>query len=508
MGGVDLRHPQHGGPAGETPATRRQQVRLPHRAQIAHQVERRLISDLEPVHIRDRQGEPGPLQKAAKVSHLPHRRDAGGNAALHLGLRLGEGGAKFVQRAAAEQRGDHQAVRLQRQPHLGQKADRVVHTVKRHAADDQIIGITGQRQRLLRAAQRLRLWRPRRRQRSEGRRGVGLNQRPLPRPPAQRLCEQAAARADDGGARKVALHVIQTIRYALRRPRNQEIGVCKEFLNAWRPHLTGVMVKDMHESAYNAPRRALKAPPWARVAAKAALAFVYPPLCPLCRTETAETGGVCASCWREVTFIGGATCRTCGAPVEAGAAGDDNLTCDGCAHAPPAWSRGAAAVVYDGAGRRMILSLKHGDRLDIALLAARWMLKAGRALTEAADVIAPAPLHWRRLAARRFNQAGELARELALAARKEDALALDLMTRTRATPSMDGRGRLDRFANVAGAFELNDPGAVTGRNILLVDDVMTTGATLSACAEICRDAGAKDVNALVFARVARADWPA
>lgn len=280
------------------------------------------------------------------------------------------------------------------------------------------------------------------------------------------------------------------------------------------------MIEKLHDRGHSAPASVLKgtppdkprplAPAWLRRAAKAALGAVYPALCPLCRVETASGGGLCADCWRGATLIDGATCRSCGAPVAPGVGvggGADGQVCDGCAHAPPAWSRGAAAVVYDGAGRRMILLLKHGDRLDIAPLAARWMLKAGAHLVAEADVIAPVPLHWRRLARRRYNQAGELAREVAAAAGRPDAAVLDLLRRIRRTPSMDGRNRGERLANVIDAFAVTSPEQVAGARILLIDDVMTTGATLSACAEALKAAGAADVNALVFARVARADWP-
>lgn len=221
----------------------------------------------------------------------------------------------------------------------------------------------------------------------------------------------------------------------------------------------------------------------------------------------AETGGLCADCWGEVTFIGDATCASCGAPTADGPGHAEDRICDGCAHAPPAWTRGAAAVVYEGAGRKLILMLKHGDRLDIAPVAARWMLRAGAKLVETADVIAPVPLHWRRLAKRRFNQAGELAREVAAAAEKPEAVRFELIRRCVPTSGMDGKNRSERMATVLDVFSVPDAAAVEGKRVLLIDDVMTTGATLSACAEACRAAGAADVNALVFARVARGDWP-
>lgn len=235
---------------------------------------------------------------------------------------------------------------------------------------------------------------------------------------------------------------------------------------------------------------------------------IFPPRCLACRAPTAAPGRLCAACWRDTHFISGATCRRCGVPLVGEAAGETDV-CDGCLRHPPGWDRGAAALTYAGAGRRMVLALKHSDRLDTAPALSGWMARAGRDLLAEADLVAPVPLHWRRLLRRRYNQSAELARRIARIAGRP--VVPDLLVRRRATPPQAG-GRDARAANQSGAFALARPHAkgvrdITGRRILLVDDVLTTGATLSGCAEALKGAGAAGVDVLVLARVAFDESP-
>jgi ComF family protein len=229
---------------------------------------------------------------------------------------------------------------------------------------------------------------------------------------------------------------------------------------------------------------------------------IWPPRCLACTAATAAAQGLCPDCWRDTHFIAGTVCRRCGVPLH-GAAGSEDV-CESCTRHPPAWDRGAAALLYAGAGRRMVLALKHGDRLDMTGPLAGWMAIAGRALLAEAELIAPVPLHWRRLVRRRYNQSAELARQLAR--RSGRPLAVDLLTRRRATAPQAG-GRDARAANQAQAFVLTPRHAerVRGRRVLLVDDVLTSGATLSACADTLRGAGASGVDVLALARVAFED---
>lgn len=233
--------------------------------------------------------------------------------------------------------------------------------------------------------------------------------------------------------------------------------------------------------------------------------LLYPPRCLACREPTETPHGLCAACWRETGFAAGAVCDACGAPLaDSGLAGARPL-CGDCRARPPGWDRGRAALLYEGTGRRLVLLLKHGDRPDLARPLAGLMAAAGRDLLGPGTLLVPVPLHWRRLVRRRYNQSAEIAR--ALADRTGLGWAPELLRRVRPTPSQEGRGREARQANVAGAFAVppGRSGRVRGARLLLVDDVLTTGATLSAAAAALRAAGAARVDVLVAARAGRAD---
>lgn len=216
-----------------------------------------------------------------------------------------------------------------------------------------------------------------------------------------------------------------------------------------------------------------------------------------------QTPGFSADAWGRIAFVDGPVCDGCGAPQEFAIALGGR--CAACEARPHAFARARAACLYDDASRGVILKLKHADRLDLAPLFARWLLRAARELIAEADLVVPTPLHPTRLAVRRYNQAAEIARPLA----RLSGLAYgpDVLKRIKATPSQGGRSGAGRRRNVAGAFASPPSRAalVRGRRVLLIDDVLTTGATADGCARALLAAGAAGVDVAVVARVRQSE---
>lgn len=206
----------------------------------------------------------------------------------------------------------------------------------------------------------------------------------------------------------------------------------------------------------------------------------------------------------DITFLDEPCCACCGFPFEhqlVGVAAFD-LHCGSCLAKRPAFATARAAFQYDEHSRDMVLAFKHGGHTDRLASFAAQMHRAGRVALEGADVLIPVPLHRSRLIKRRYNQAALLAR--ALSKRTRVPLDTTALLRTRRTASQGAKSAVGRRRNVQGAFAVSGPDAVRGKRVVLIDDVMTTGATLNACTRTLKRAGAGRVDALCLARVVRA----
>ena len=232
-----------------------------------------------------------------------------------------------------------------------------------------------------------------------------------------------------------------------------------------------------------------------------AVDLVLPPRCFGCGVLAVRQGELCAACWSGLRFLQEPWCRSCGRPLaHSGAA---QALCGACAGDMPPFDRLRAALAYDDASRGLVLAFKHRERMAGVSTFVRWMHAAARELIDDVDLIVPVPLHRWRLLRRGFNQSGLLAGGLAqLAAR---AWCPDLLVRTRSTASQQGLGARARLENVTRtAFALHPRRrSVEGARILLVDDVFTTGATVSACTAVLRRHGAARVDVVTLARVVR-----
>ena len=235
-----------------------------------------------------------------------------------------------------------------------------------------------------------------------------------------------------------------------------------------------------------------------RSLAGAALDIVYPPVCPGCSTLLGSGASLCPRCWSKLAFIERPYCEILGTPFTHDL-GPGILCADAIANPPP-FDRLRSAALYDDLARALVHSLKYRDRTDLAPMMARWMLRAGGGAVEAADVIVPVPLHRFRLLWRKFNQSAELARAIAHLSGKP--ALVDAVRRTRRTRRQVGLGPRAREDNVRGAFSITPEGreALFGRRVVLVDDVYTTGATVSAVTRTLKRAGVADITVLTFAR--------
>jgi ComF family protein len=236
-----------------------------------------------------------------------------------------------------------------------------------------------------------------------------------------------------------------------------------------------------------------------RSAARTVLDLILPPTCLACRKPVGSAGGLCPACWTQVGFIERPYCERLGTPFPNDTGGP--LLSPAAIASPPAFDRARAAARYSDVARDLIHLLKYGDRLDLARPLGRWMARAGAELLADADALVPVPLHWTRLWQRRFNQSAILARAISETAHVP--VVDHILARTRATAPQVGLARAERSRNVQGAFVVPKEARieVKGQKLVVIDDVLTSGATASVCANVLRRAGATRVDVLVLARV-------
>ncbi|MBV9655602.1 MAG: ComF family protein [Acetobacteraceae bacterium] len=234
---------------------------------------------------------------------------------------------------------------------------------------------------------------------------------------------------------------------------------------------------------------------------RAAIDLLLPPHCPICDAATDAAHALCAACFSRTGFVTEPCCPICGVPFafaeQAGAGG----LCGRCGLQAPPYRRARAALRYDAQARRLILPLKHADRIELARTLAPMMMRAGAALLHDADLLVPVPLHRHRLRARRYNQAAVLAR--AVGRLSDRPLLADALTRSRATAPLGTKSASERYIEMENVIAIRPSlrHRVCGRRVLLVDDVMTSGATAASCARALLAAGAVSVDVLAAARV-------
>ena len=231
--------------------------------------------------------------------------------------------------------------------------------------------------------------------------------------------------------------------------------------------------------------------------------ILFPARCAGCAESVGSHGALCVPCWQNIHFITDPLCHHCGLPFDY-AIGERAL-CGHCMQHKPAYTQARALFRYDQHSRNQILSLKYHDKTGLVPIYGQWLVRIAESYKKQVDVIMPVPLHYSRLVWRRYNQAALLAH--ALADRTQITCLPDTLQRIRKTPTQSGLTRRQREDNVRGAFRIKakNRDLIKGKSVLLVDDVMTTGATLDACARTLHDAGVIDVYVVTLARTVMGD---
>ena len=230
--------------------------------------------------------------------------------------------------------------------------------------------------------------------------------------------------------------------------------------------------------------------------------FLFPAACPICGARVTTHGELCGDCWGCFDWIDGPHCVRCGYPFPDDYEPGSNSMCPVCAAGKNDLDFVRAACVYDDMSRSVMLPFKHGGRIKYARFMSRAMIWALRDIDISPDVIMPVPLANRRLFQRGYNQATLLARQIARAY----SAPIDFdSVRRKYRPNMGHKTHAQRFENIRGVFNVVNKDSIKGKKILLVDDVMTSGATFGELARVLRRAGASEIYGVVFCRVVRAD---
>ncbi len=236
-----------------------------------------------------------------------------------------------------------------------------------------------------------------------------------------------------------------------------------------------------------------------RRAGRGLIDVVLPPRCLACGEIVEQPDALCGRCWSSITFFAPPWCAVCGLPFPHPVG--DAAVCADCVRGQHAWDRARAVFRYDKGSRQLVLGLKHADRTDVAGALGRWMMRFGGEIVVEAELLVPVPLHWTRLLHRRYNQAALLAHSIHAAG--GPPVAVDSLMRRRSTSSQGHLGPLARERNVRSAFAVRQRQKIAGKRVVLVDDVITTGATVEECARVLKRAGAVTVGVLTLARALR-----
>ena len=225
------------------------------------------------------------------------------------------------------------------------------------------------------------------------------------------------------------------------------------------------------------------------------LDILIPPVCALCNERVSENATLCPKCFAQLNFITKPHCKICGRPFDCEVFGE--MVCAHCLANPPRFTKARSVLMYDGAARKLILAFKHGDRLDLVPLLTKLMIRVAAELMPKVDIVMPVPLHRLRLLKRKYNQSAILTKRLAKYYRKP--YNFDILKRVRSTCSQGHLTARERRKNVMNAFDIKSSQLIQDKTVLLIDDVLTTGATANECAKVLLKAGAKQVYLLTFA---------